>query len=147
MTEMKLSNRNQISQHGFTLIEVLVASFILFLVISSITLIYRNAILSSSKAESAIELTAYTQFVIEQVRIDISQADDIEQMSGSGSISNEIAYQWEATVLSQSRSPSEYMASTGQVEQGKHLLKYWRINLQVNMDGRQKNYVFNEVSW
>ena len=39
---------------GFTLLEVLLAAFILFLVITSVTLVYRGAILSSGKAERSL---------------------------------------------------------------------------------------------
>lgn len=134
-------------QQGFTLIEVLVASFILFLVITSVTLIYRNAVLASHKAEKSLELSAHQLFVMDQIRIEVSNAGQLEELSGKGSMSESVTYTWQASVISQSRTPEQYNSSTGELAQGKFLFKYWQITLLMNNDGRQKTYTFHKVSW
>ena len=39
---------------GFTLLEVLISGFILFMVVASTTLVYQGALLSSGKAEQSL---------------------------------------------------------------------------------------------
>jgi Tfp pilus assembly protein PilV len=69
------------SQRGFSLLEVLLAGFILFLVLSSMTLVYRGAILSSAKAESAITFTS-SIMPIKQLIADRLRGQGGETLSG-----------------------------------------------------------------
>ena len=63
--EMVLYSR----QRGFTLLEVLLAGFILFMVLSSMTLVYRGALLSSEKASRALSIAA----ALPMIRVIVTQ--------------------------------------------------------------------------
>ena len=69
-------------QRGFTLLEVLIAGFILFLVISSMTFVYRGAFLSSNKAESAIKFTAAIPSIKQLVSGKIRASAKEQNLSG-----------------------------------------------------------------
>ena len=95
----------QAKQRGFTLLEVLLAGFILFLVLTSMTLVYRGAMLSSSKAERSLLMSA----AVPSVRSLITESlrSDSPNASHRGADSfGDMDYTWDATLTYTGR-PSE----------------------------------------
>jgi len=129
-----MSNREQ----GFTLLEVLLAGFILFLTLTALTEVYRGALLSSSKAEQVLSMTG----PIPSIRIIISDAV-IEggARSGEGSYGG-LDYAWAATLAYQGR-PS--LAILEETPNTKFFL--WDINVKVTKGNLVRDYNFRELSW
>jgi hypothetical protein len=127
---------------GFTLIEVLLAAFILFSVITSMTLVYRGAVLSSEKAERSLLISSS----VPSIRIIVTEAfrdnPRLYDHSGEGT-HGPLSYQWTATLTHQGQ-PSLLL----QQDTGKDLRYYlWLVELQVSYSGASKYYSFSEISW
>jgi prepilin-type N-terminal cleavage/methylation domain-containing protein len=133
-------------QQGFTLIEVLVASFILFLVISAVTMVYRGALLSSFKAERTLQFAALVEPISEQIRIEIHAEKIIEQAQGQGEM-GKLTYSWVAMSAYQSKAPEQFNAGTGELDTGDKTFKLWDITLQVQLKSATRTYQFSELSW
>ena len=128
---------------GFTLLEVLLAGFILFLTLTSMTLIYRGAILSSAKAEEALSLTA----AIPSIRVIISEEfhENIKRGSYAGEgVFGSVFYEWNAS-LKKEGSPSEILQEdSGLSTPLKYLL--WDVRFFASKKGLVREYSFRELS-
>jgi len=137
------SNKNQ---KGFTLIEVLVASFILFLVLAAITMVYRGALLSSYKAERTLRFSSIVEPISEQVRIQIQESSSEEQLIGSGNM-GEVTFNWVAIKTHQSKAPLKLNIGTGEYDTGNKTFNLWEVTLKLQLKKASRDYHFSEVSW
>lgn len=133
-------------QQGFTLIEVLVAAFILFLVIAAITMVYRGALLSSHKAEKVLRFSSMVEPISEQIRIQIRSSSGESEMQGEGMM-GEINYNWDAIATQQATAPEQFNLDSGNVEPGKITFYLWRIEMQLQLKKSTRQYQFTELSW
>ncbi|MGYP001184113876 len=128
------------NQGGFTLLEVLVAGFILFLVINSSTMIYRAALLSSGKAEKSLMITS----AVPSIRMIISdifrENGHSAARAGEGSF-GELTYLWTAKLRYEGL-PKETLESTP-----RNLRYYlWEVRLTIKKGNLTRRYTFNEVT-
>lgn len=129
-------------QFGFTLLEVLLAGLILFAVLTSMTLVYRGALLSSGKAERALTMSAalpsIRSLITERLRSDNPTAD----LSNGGSY-GDLDYRWTAKLTHVGR-PSVILQEDSGVD-----LRYflWDIEVIVRRGDTLRNYRFREISW
>jgi len=133
-------------QKGFTLIEVLVASFILFLVIASITVVYRGALLSSGKAERTLLFSSFVEPISEQIRIQVQSSVNQEQLEDQGTMGS-ISYDWSALVVYKAKAPEQFNLDTGELDKGKKTFLMWNITLHLQLGSATRQYEFSEVSW
>ena len=131
-------------QQGFTLLEVLLAGFILFLTIATMTMVYRGALLSSSKAEQSLQMSAAVLPVREVISDGFRNGDFSLSGSGEGTY-GQYSYTWEA-----------YLDSTGKAESTipefgsqnrMYEFKLWRVEMTLTDGPRYRNYEFRELSW
>ena len=127
-------------QQGFTLLEILISGFILFLVISSMTLVYRGALLSSDKAESAIRFTAAIPSIKELVVLQIREGAKGDNQSGNGSYGR-LIYSWTGTITHR----GTYEAPDAPGDRVDYYLML--VELQVNNGAVIRNYTFSELIW
>ena len=134
----------QAKQRGFTLLEVLLAGFILFLTISVTTLIYKGALLSSGKAERSLAISAAApaihRLVTEQVRnIGLSN-----NSLGDGRY-GDIEYRWQATLIYIGK-PSLALVELNGL-QDTQVYSLWNVELSLQKGPLVKTYNFTEISW
>jgi len=134
-------------QRGFTLMEVLVAGIILFLVITTVTLIYRGAVLSSTKAESAVIINGSLPAIINLVQAQIQSDMQAEktQISGEDSF-GKVNYQWRARLLSAKGALPRYVPGGSPVEQPKRY-KLWGVELQIHYQGSTREFSYRDYSF
>ena len=145
MNKKHILPKGAVGSTGFTLIEVLVASFILFLVIASVTLVYRGALLSSNKAERSLRFIALVEPISEQIRFQLRTANQAS-LNGSGSM-GEVNYEWSASHLAQGQSLAVVDSETGAATTNGRAFYLWTINLELKLGNARRNFEFNEVSW
>lgn len=127
---------------GFTLLEVLLAGFILFLTLTSMTLIYRGAILSSAKAEEALSVTA----AIPSIRVLIAESfqENVKRGSRTGEGTfGDVIYRWKATVSIEGRPSAVFQEDSGLSYPIKYLL--WDIEFSATKNGYSRQYRFTEL--
>ncbi len=130
---------------GFTLIEVLVASFILFLVLAAITMVYRGALLSSNKAERTLQYSSLVEPISEQIRLQL-QSSTNNELQGQGSM-GVINFTWSARQAFQAKAPALLDAESGELSQGNKTFRLWHITLTLQLKTSSREYHFSEVSW
>lgn len=133
-------------QRGFTLVEVLVASFILFLVIASVTMVYRGAVLSSIKAERVVVISSKIKPIKSLIKIELTRANGQSNMEGHGEQGG-VTYTWQANVVKSGRAPARFDPETAKMEEGKLTIYYWEIDMSLSFKDNVRQYQFNEVTW
>ena len=129
------------SQAGFTLLEVLIASVILFSVIVTSTLVYRGAILSSDKAEQALSVSVAAHSIQRIVTDEFRQLKDRSQPSGEGRY-GEVTYRWRAEETHKGTRTGAPDGSTPARQ-----FSLWRIHLTISKGKMTKQFQFSEISW
>jgi len=133
---------------GFTLIEVMVASVILFTAIATVSMIYRGAFLSSEKANNHINLSAVLPSVLATIRQDIrlqgnSTISQLKQQSSTWQVN----YHWQADLIEQKSAPETFDVDSGKLFTPPAKYKLWQVVLILERNGVTKQYQFNELSW
>lgn len=134
------------SLKGFTLIEVLVATIILFLFITMAAQIFRQSADASLKAERAVKVAALVPLVVENIRNQVEQAKSLGTLRGEGQL-KEVRYQWKAS-LAQRKPPIEGFDNL-RLEFRTFEDKYnlWNVDLTVSIGSYQRHWVYEELTW
>jgi len=133
---------------GFTLIEVLVASVILFASIATVSMIYRGAFISSEKANNHMVISGVLPATLANMRADIREQGNSNktQLSDSGNTWS-VDYKWTAKLISHKSAPKRFDTSTGEFVTPKKKYKLWQVELVFEYKGLMKNYQLRELSW
>ena len=129
---------------GFTLIEVLIAGVILFSITTTMTLVYRGALIASEKAEKSILLTRYVSFIRQKVSDDFRQSSAPSLRRNSGKFGS-IEYEWLATLTHVGQPSAIVLEDSGRSEDLKYYL--WSIELTLRNGSQVRDYEFTEISW
>jgi prepilin-type N-terminal cleavage/methylation domain-containing protein len=137
-----------VKQKGFTLIEVLVAGFILFLVISATTLVYRGAVLSSRKAEQSLYVNTVLPLVMDDVKQAIHNRGQGDNMSlnANGSMA-EVNFEWKADVTDYRPAPPEVIAEAGISKEQPNRFKLWQVELTITYKEYKRQFRYLEFRW
>jgi prepilin-type N-terminal cleavage/methylation domain-containing protein len=133
-----------ISAKGFSLIEVLIASFILFISLAVFTHVFRGALLSSEKAEANVSTALYTQLISDKISSVLKNSHQLPQANGQGTLMGR-EYTWTAFIISSSQPPKRYIGRV--LSQADHVVKLWQVKLSVKDGNKTQEYAFEEVTW
>jgi len=136
------------ARKGFTLIEVLIASVILFAVIATSSLVYRTAVNSSVKAEHSIYISGLLPTIVSQVEADVlkkSQAN-ASMVEGQGVVL-EASYQWRAELLAFKSAPDKFDVELGEFITPPKKYKLWQVYLTVNRGESSSEFSFKSLGW
>jgi type II secretory pathway component PulJ len=133
---------------GFTLIEVLVASVILFASIATVSMVYRGAFLSSEQANKHVSISGVMPSLLANIRADIRvQGNSFEsQLEGQGNAWN-VEYRWQATLVQHKSAPQRLDVDSGNYVNPPLKYKLWLVELDVQYKTNAKHYQFHEMSW
>ena len=134
----------QAKQRGFTLLEVLLAGFILFLTISVTTLIYKGALLSSGKAERSLAISAAAPAIHRLVTEQVRNIGGANNSLGDGRY-GDIEYRWQAALIYIGK-PSLALVELNGL-QDTQVYSLWNVELSLQKGPLVKNYNFTELSW
>lgn len=135
------------NQSGFTLIEILIATVIMFTSITIVTIGYRGAFISSEKSNQQIKLNRVVTLIIDEVRQKIRNInfDDVT-LNGSGEVF-EIKYSWTAELIKHEAAPKKLNVDSGGYITPPLKYKLWDVTLDVNFLSLKKIYKYQELSW
>ena len=132
------------SQRGFTLLEVLMAGFILFLTIAAMTLVYRGALFSSEKADKFLQMSSAVMPIRQIISDKLRQVDYRDAGIGDGSYGY-VDYSWKAT-LTYSGKPSRVLQEDNGM--GQDLEYYlWQVDISLSSGTLNRKYQFSMVTW
>jgi type II secretory pathway pseudopilin PulG len=131
-------------QVGFTLVETLIASVILFSVLASAFLSFQNSILASSRAERRIELLSEVPSLRAQIG---RQLRSLEVNSGQG-MRGDIPFRWSASITLEgdARDPTE-MGVGGEDFALVRSFQLWEVTLELGSGNAAKRFQFTELTW
>ncbi|XQW85901.1 PulJ/GspJ family protein [Thalassotalea piscium] len=135
-------------ERGFTLIEVLVATVILIISITVVSMIYRGAYIGSEKANNHIMIKTALPAILATVRSEIRQRSNSNdtQLEGRNKVWD-TQYYWTAQ-LKEFKSPPAHMdVDAGGFVTPDKKYKLWEVALTLTMKQTTKSYQFKELSW
>lgn len=127
-------------QSGFTLLEVLVASLILFLAIALVSLAYRTGLNAERAAENRVFKTAVLRFIQQAIAEELRIRPEL---SAGGGVWGEFSYNWKVANRHNKWSKAGFdIESNSFVEIGRPL----HLNdISIEIDG--EGYAFTHLSW
>ena len=129
---------------GFTLLEVLVSGFILFLVVTTASMVFSGAIKAKLNAENSLRISAYAPLLTEHVMVEVKQ----NNLQGKGEFLG-VSYRWSSERLA--REPM--ISLSAGVEQGKVSVVsqrnalLWNVTLTLEEGRNRETFVFETVAW
>ena len=136
------------SQRGFTLIEVLVASVILFATIAIVSDMFRGSFISSEKANRHVTISGITPIALKQIQAALRyQAKNAEQSISGDNKYWGVNVHWEAQQVAFKSAPQlyDYDLSTYQQMPNKYTL--WQVSAKFSYGTTIIEHSFYEVSW
>lgn len=137
---------------GFTLIEILVASVILFSAISVVTLIFKSSYVASQKAQLKVEQTGIVSVLLKKVQQEIRDKTTYssDKLEGEGVIWGK-KYQWHAILLEFKAPIDKFDNETGTTDKFDEKYKLWQVDLVIgtgkSIEKSIVEYQYNEISW
>ena len=127
---------------GFSLLEVLVAAFIMFISIAVFTSIYSGAMLSSDVASKNIQSANATSLVLDNIAFALKQRHHQDEASGEMFVFD-TQFRWQARVVESARPQGRFFGA--ELIQPEHQAKRWQVSLQINDEAG--TYTYEETTW
>lgn len=130
---------------GFTLIEVLVATLILFATLGAMTELLRTTLMSSGSAEGALVLSQAAAELQPQIAFSIEHGGAAAARQGGEGRHGSIRYRWSAKKLRE----APRFAPAGEELGGPVYppVILWNIELQIEDRRRQRRFFFKSLSY
>lgn len=135
-----MKRHNKISK-GFTLLEVLVASVILFAAVALVSVIYSNVVSTSLKAERAIKITSTMPILVESVANKLQLNTGKTTEKGEGEI-DDVTFNWQAN----KEQSSPMLVNDIDEIISQHNISLWSITLNIQYKNIIRTYNYREFS-
>jgi type II secretory pathway pseudopilin PulG len=143
---LSLSTGKRVKNSGFTLLEVLISSIILFLFITMASQAFSQAAQSSLKAERAVKVASLVPLLIENIRGKILDVDTLGDFGGQGQMLD-MQYHWQAQLLQRKAPASRFDPSSMELKDYKDRFNLWSVELVVTLGKYQRSWQYEEISW
>lgn len=135
-------------QTGFTLIEILVASVILFATITLVSDMFRGAFISSERANRHVTISGIMPIALKQVQAALRhQAKSSEQSASGSNVFWGVTVNWQAQRVAFKSAPPLYDYNLGEYQQVPDKYSFWKVNAQFSYGETFTEYEYYEVSW
>ncbi|QYJ74055.1 type II secretion system protein J [Shewanella sp. FJAT-52076] len=131
---------------GFTLIEVLIAFVILLTVVGSISFAYRSAVLSNTKAASAVEMESLLSLLMPTIRARLLMEKDLAPQTQEG-ILNDTVFSWQAKVVEKGSAPRQLSPEDGDWIEFPERYYLWNVTITFKRDFAEREYSFKVLTW
>ncbi|WP_169732683.1 type IV pilus modification PilV family protein [Shewanella waksmanii] len=134
-------------QKGFTLLEVLLASFILFLALTAMTMVYQGALTSSRVADRSIAVHQIVGFATADIKKRLADGPELpdEEVSGGGRV-GEISFSWKASKVLDSRGQT-ILGADGDFVRPDTRYQIWAVTLTLKLQGYRKPLQYRIFRW
>lgn len=135
-------------QSGFTLIEVLVASVILFSSIAIVGVVYKGVLVSTVKAEKHMHLASVVPTAVDKIERELKTIGNNTQQEGSGTfVLLGVTANWRAVLEKNKYPPELFNPDSGKAVQIEKKYNLWRVELKLNYKGTSQVYNFSGLNW
>ncbi|QUI62398.1 prepilin-type N-terminal cleavage/methylation domain-containing protein [Pseudoalteromonas sp. A22] len=127
---------------GFTLIEVLIASIILFSTIALSTQVFQGAIISSEKAADHIKISAIKMLSLDFISSEIRKGERKGSFSNMG-----VMVSWEANVIKKGAPPAVFNFDENQMQYFEDKFEVLEISATFQFGRLVDTMKFKELYW
>jgi type II secretory pathway pseudopilin PulG len=138
--------RYQNTTKGFTLIEVLIASVILFGSISIVSQAFRGAVNSSLKAQRSVEIARTVPMLLNIIEFRLRTQPLNKPIQHEG-VFDDATFSWSAKVVNRDGASDRLSPEDGAIIEFDDRFYLWEVNLSVQHQGLQKDYLYKEFTW
>lgn len=131
--------------NGFTLIEVLIAGSIMFIVLVMVTDSFLTARNSARHAENVIAMLEPVSFIREDIKRQLFQGAG-ENKTGEGA-AGQIRFSWHAAVTERAAPPSRFDLESNTTTEYAEKFYLYQIDLILYFNGQEKSLNYNELIW
>lgn len=143
-----MSQSNMKKQTGFTLIEVLVASIILFSSIAIVGVIYKGVIIATVKSEKQVHISSVVPEGVKKIQKELRNKKNNVSTEAQGSLSLlGVNAKWHAVLIKTKLPPETYDPDSGNLVQVNKKYSLWKVNVQFEYKKTIQEYSFNEFTW
>jgi len=114
--------------------------------VSAMTLIYRTAVISSTKASNSVQLHGNVSLIIQSIQSKIRGSNSTIPLNGQGTI-DDVEYTWTSTLNMASGAPLRFDPSEGQWVEQPDKFYLWTVKLSLQSKTLKKVFYFKEISW
>ncbi|CCQ10319.1 hypothetical protein PALB_11840 [Pseudoalteromonas luteoviolacea B = ATCC 29581] len=142
-------NRDNVHKHSaFTLLEVLIASVILFSAIALMTVIYRGSLNASNTASAHLKLNTPVRSIIQEIKSEITNLDPtVSDVKGNEGVAFGVKYSWSATIAKSGFPPKQFDPDMGSFIDAKNEFRLWNVTLELEYNNKKKVYSYQELGW
>jgi prepilin-type N-terminal cleavage/methylation domain-containing protein len=130
---------------GFTLVEVLIASTILFSVLALSSFAFKSLRQNSQQAERTILLNSPVRSLMLSIQQEL-RVTAPEQMQGQGEIQG-IQYQWSASSEPLMATPEVFDVDAQAFTQSQPRIRMYNVALTLRLVNKEKVYKYKELAW
>ena len=132
---------------GLTLIEVLIASVIVFGVVALTVDMYRSSLITTNKAQGEVQALLLVQMLLPRIQRDLSRLSSQDRVSAVGSY-NGMRYSYDATGISFASPPEEVDIETGELRRFEPRFRLYDVKLSLtSASGVEKTMTYRELAW
>ncbi|WP_409424575.1 MULTISPECIES: PulJ/GspJ family protein [unclassified Pseudoalteromonas] len=135
-------------QAGFTLIEVLVASVILFATITLVSDMFRGAFISSERANRHVTISGIMPIALKQIQAALRhQSKNAEHNLSGSNVFWGVSVSWQAQKVAFKSAPPLYDYDLGKYQQVPNKYSLWQVSAEFSYGETTTEYSYYEVSW
>lgn len=136
---------NTRTQRGFTLVEVLVAAVIMFMVLATATLSLRSAYVASERAARVTELLAPLPWITPLIREEL-RANPAPEREGSGTLFG-VDYRYRASTVLFGAPPPRFDPDATDFIEYPPRFRLYDVELELVREGETESFLYQEVAW
>jgi prepilin-type N-terminal cleavage/methylation domain-containing protein len=130
---------------GFTLIEVLIAAAILFIVLAVAGYSYRGALLASRKAEGFVALVTPLPMILASIRDDLRQHP--QERRGGEALLLGVRYRYVATTVRYEPPAARFDPDLGSFTSYAPRFRLYDVRLILTRASARREYRYQELAW
>jgi prepilin-type N-terminal cleavage/methylation domain-containing protein len=130
---------------GFTLLEILIAMTILFSVAAAALAAYQGVNISTQRAADVTRNLTWLNPLTDHIRQQLQQSEQAE-LNGEGELAG-VRFNWIARLHEQAPPPARFEAESGAFIEYAPRYRLYRVELNVQYDGKPRTYQFMELVW
>jgi hypothetical protein len=132
-------------RRGFTLIEVLIASTILFTSLAVISESYRASLMATERASKTAEMLTPMPLIVGHIQSRLLETPD-EYVSGRGEVLG-VAYEFEARSVNFGSPARRVEPESGEYRTYQPRFRLYNVQLVVSTRTQKRTFSYQELSW
>ena len=132
-------------QSGFTLVEVLIAAVIMFMVLATAALSLRTAAHASERAASTVELLTPLPWIVPVIREDLRN-DPAAERSGEGRLFG-VDYRFRANIVRLGAPPPRFDPDVADFVDYRPRFALYDVELELEREGESTSFLYQELAW